>query len=225
MTDFYKECMNTAVIRNPEFLDLLNQYSDLVQSINVEQVRNIPTHLAHSNDFVSEEYMKSIVYAGRTHAGYPEECYGFELSADRLHMDNNAEWLRVSRENERINNDIVNYLGAHRRALSMVYPPGGFIGWHNNANASGYNVIFTWSSEGEGEWQHIDPVTKEHVRIPDVKGWQCKYGYYGSYNEMNRVLYHAASTNCLRATIGFVFDANESGKSMAEMVIEEIETV
>ena len=125
---------------------------------------------------------------------------------------------------EELVNEVCMFLGAHRKALSMVYPPGGFIGWHNNANAGGYNIIFTWSEKGDGQWEHIDPITKEHVVIPDVEGWQCKYGYYGTYDEYDKILYHAARTNCLRSTIAFVFNSDETGKRMAEHVVEEIQT-
>ena len=61
--------------------------------------------------------------------------------------------------------------------------------------------------------------------IKDVPGWQCKYSYYGSYDDgLDKVLYHCAHTNCLRVTFAFVFNRDVTGRRMAEMLIEEIET-
>jgi hypothetical protein len=127
---------------------------------------------------------------------------------------------------ERINNfkaNLITELGVRYNALFAIYPPGGYISWHNNQNAPGYNVLLTWSENGDGYWEHLDPKTNKIERINDVPGWQCKYGYYGTYEEgMDNVLYHAAATNCWRATIAFVFDKNEGGRMMSEMLIEEI---
>ena len=48
-----------------------------------------------------------------------------------------------------------------------MYPPGGYISWHNNANASAYNLIFTWSETGDGYFKYIDGETKEEIVIKD----------------------------------------------------------
>ena len=66
---------------------------------------------------------------------------------------------------------------------------------------------------------------KQMVRIDDVPGWQCKYGYYGSYIEgKEKVLYHAAATNCWRMTIAFVFNKEEGGRKMSEMLVEDLQS-
>ena len=221
--DFHKECMNTAVIRNEDILELLNEYSDHVKGLDLDRV-SIPSWDEDPDWYTSQDYCKQIMYRGREHPGYPEASLGFEVKAQAFRYDNLEDQIAIAQKSEQLVDDVCMFLGAHRKALSMVYPPGGFIGWHNNANAAGYNIIFTWSSEGDGQWEHIDPVTKEHVVIPDVKGWQCKYGYYGTYDEPDKVLYHAARTNCLRSTIAFVFNGDETGKRMAEHVTDEIDT-
>lgn len=221
--DFYAEPMNTAIIRNEEFLDLLNEYSDLVQTIDIDKVGNYNKD-DDADWYTGDDYRKQIIYKGREHFGYPESSMGFELRAEHFRYADIDKQVELAGKGEQLVDDVCIYLGAHRKALSMVYPPKGYIGWHNNANAPGFNIIFTWSESGDGQWEHIDPKTKEHVVIPDVKGWQCKYGYYGTYEEPDRLLYHAAKTNCLRTTIAFVFNGDERGKAMAENVIEEIET-
>ena len=75
-------------------------------------------------------------------------------------------------------------------ALSTLYPPDGFIGWHNNANAAAFNLIFTWSEKGDGWFKYIEPTSKEVITISDVQGWQLKAGYFGAYGSGD-VVYHA----------------------------------
>jgi hypothetical protein len=223
--DFHAEAMNTATIRNTELLDILNRHVDIARKVDIKKVRTPEMEHVDMKEWVSKEYLDKIVYDYRDHSGYPRMLYGFELAADKFRYDDIATEAEITKEYEEVCEELTSFLGVHRRALSCVYPPGGFISWHNNANASGYNVIFTWSENGDGQWEHIDPITKEHVIIKDVPGWQCKYGYYGSYDDgLDKVLYHCAHTNCLRMTFGFVFNRDESGKRMAEMLIEEIET-
>ena len=224
MMDFHKECMNTATIRNEELLKILNNISELIKSIDLENVRNYPKDEIVEN-WVSEDYLNTILRQGRDHVGFPEMIRGFQLAPEHFSYTDLSRQIQICKEAEKNTNDLCSWTGAHRRALSCVYPPGGFISWHNNHNASGYNVLFTWSDTGEGQWEHIDPVSKEHVIIKDIPGWQCKYGYYGSWDDgPEKLLYHAARTECLRTTVAFVFNRDESGKRMAEMLIEEIET-
>jgi hypothetical protein len=223
MIDLHKEPMNTAVIRDPELIGILEEYSDLVQSIDLSTVEYDKTDLANKH-LVSEEYRKRITAMGRGHDGFPEKIVGFDLGLDKFRCKSRDEFMRVSQSSEDISTRLHAVLGTRNRALSCVYPPGGLISWHNNANAPGFNIIFTWSEKGEGYWEHLDPNTGKIVRIPDVAGWQCKYGYFGHYDQFDRVLYHAAYTECLRTTVAFVFNGDSSGKNMAEMLIEEIET-
>lgn len=94
-------------------------------------------------------------------------------------------------------------LGVQFSALSQLYPPSGFIGWHTNENASAYNLIFTYSETGDGYFEYIDPKSKEKIRVQDKKGWNCKAGYFGSSYESDRIVYHCAATNCWRMTLSF----------------------
>ena len=104
-----------------------------------------------------------------------------------------------------------------------MYPPKGFISWHNNANASAYNLIFTWSETGDGYFKYIDGYTGDEIVIPDKKGWQCKAGYFGAYNEEpEKLVYHTASTDCWRITVSYIFNREEMSLGLQEDVIEEI---
>lgn len=61
------------------------------------------------------------------------------------------------------------------------------------------------------------------VVIPDVKGWQCKAGYFGAYEDpQEQLVYHSARTNCLRMTVAFVLDRSEMSSGLQDWIIEDI---
>lgn len=219
---YFDNCMNDVKIENEEFLEILGKLeefvkSDVVRNIKMEGEKEI------AEDWVGEEYRKHIIEKGYAHDGFPECAKSRNLQVGQFNLGNGEDDLFVTKKVTELNHELQSFLGVRNNALFMIYPPGGFIGWHNNQNASGYNVILTWSEEGDGYWQHIDPVTNELVTIPDVKGWQCKSGYYGSYEDgMDKVVYHCAATNCWRMTVAFVYNRGESGKYMAEMMLDDI---
>lgn len=215
--------MHPVPIVNEELKGILDKISVLTQQVEFDKVRQIPRNET-ADEWCNEQYRKHIMSKGAAHDGYPEMLLGCNIEPGKFIYDDKSEQFRLCEEMERSIEELGSWSGARNRALTAIYPPGGFIGWHNNANASGYNVLFTWSLEGDGQWEHIDPTTGEHVIIPDVKGWQCKFGYYGSYREPDKILYHSARTNCLRATVAFVFNGDDRGRQMSEMLIEEIQT-
>ena len=164
---------------------------------------------------------------GNRHDGFPEKClaYSFTLGQMVWNADCSAELMRET--SNRIN-DYKSSLQAtynlKKNALFSVYPKGGYISWHNNANASAYNFIFTYSETGDGWWQHWDMKQNKLVEIPDKKGWQCKAGYFGAYSEeKERLVYHAARTfNSRRMTVAFTLDRTEMSQGLQEWIIEDI---
>jgi hypothetical protein len=213
--------MKPKEIVNEELQGILLGLSDIIETIDISKIRQIPRDET-ADEWCGEEFRKHIINKGTSHDGFPDMLLGTNLEYGKFCYDGENRVDIVQRMESHVT-DLCTWSGAHRRALTAVYPPGGFISWHNNANAPGYNVLFTWSQEGDGQWEHVDPDTREHIVIPDKKGWQCKFGYYGTYQEPESLLYHCARTNCLRATVAFVFNADDRGKSMAEMLLEEIQ--
>lgn len=219
---YFKDCINDIKILNEDFFEVLDKLEEFAKS---DAVRNLKTEgdREKAEDWVGEEYRKHIIEKGYAHDGYPEKSKSKNLWVGEFRNGSTEEDIQMTKKVTELNNELQSFLGVRNNALFMIYPPGGFISWHNNQNASGYNVILTWSEEGDGYWQHVDPVTKELVTIPDVKGWQCKSGYYGSYEDgMDKVVYHAAATNCWRMTVAFVYNRSQAGKQMAEMMLEDI---
>lgn len=215
--------MKSVNIVNEEVLSILNEFKDLWwdKRNNLDQYasRYCPKEWNLDRDqFINEDYKNKIVTMGHMHEGFPETMKGWGLKWPQEIVNRNFSEKYVD-----LNAKFQTVLGTKHNSLCAVYPPGGYIAWHTNANASAYNVIFTWSENGDGYWKHIDPHTKEEVTIPDVPGWQCKAGYFGSYDDKPEdLVYHMASTDCWRMTIGYIFDREHV--QYWKDVIEEIET-
>jgi len=92
---------------------------------------------------------------------------------------------------------------------------------NNNWNASGYNILLSYSPTGNGFFRYMDPLTKEIVTMEDKPGWTCKVGYYGRGREPDKVYYHCAGSYEPRITLGFVVPHLEIWRSMIEDISEE----
>jgi len=150
---------------------------------------------------------------GGHHDGYPEDAMSYEMREPKPH--------HLSKKVLELTGRLQTVVSTRYNALCCVYPPGGFIAWHNNANASSYNLILTWSEKGDGWFKYVDPRTNETVTVPDVPGWQAKAFFFGCYADgPENLVYHAASTDCWRMTVSYMFDRDH--KEFWEDVIEEL---
>lgn len=155
---------------------------------------------------------------------HPIESFGFPRSSFMANTSN------LSRETDsKFFYDIVgkkitrlqNTVGSSRNALCALYPDGGYIGWHHNGNAPGYNILFSYSQDGDGYFKYYDREKDEIVYMHDKPGWNVKCGYYPSEKtEPNRVYWHAAATKKARLSIAFVIPDRKIWFSMLEYVSE-----
>jgi hypothetical protein len=229
--------MRDVPINNPEVLELLNSF--LWFPNNIKEVeknvlltgRNLTGKKSTYKYWTGEHYLKEVKDLGKEHNGFPVSSKMFNLKTDQANWNHNNNDNFVSSVNKiadvynKANNDLSSYFNARHNALCVLYPPGGWISWHNNANASAYNLIFTWSETGDGFFKYVDGRTKEIVTLKDKPGWQCKAGYFGSYRESEEnLVYHSAGTECYRFTVSFIFAGgkHEMSKEFQEMVIEDI---
>jgi hypothetical protein len=224
------DMMTSVEIRNEELLEILNGSLDFFKTVPFDMGHNTSQKdVERREEYCSDEYFNHIKKMWNAHDGFPEMLCGVAFEGGgppniKSETPNIAELMGNYQD---IAYRINEWAGAKRNALFAVYPPGGYISWHNNANCAAYNVLFTWSEEGKGRWKHWDPKKKEIVVIEDKPGWQCKMGYYGCYESSadgREIVYHMAETECLRATVAFIFNVDETGKKMAEMLLEEIQT-
>lgn len=212
-------------LQNPDFLAIINEYKDfLLHRDDGDDVPYAAKHMRirHPNekpeDWLSDQYLQDLISQGQGHCGFPRILKGFE----GLKWDDEINGIpEIKDKTKKLNSDLIEFLSCRNNALNALYPPGGFISWHNNANAQGYNIIITYSETGEGWFDYWDMDKKERVRIQDKPGWQAKMTYFGPYDSPDKLCYHAAYTDCYRLTIAFVFaEANE----FWEEVIEDLES-
>lgn len=213
-------------IQNSEFLDILNEYKDVLMQRDTpdgdpQVAREMPISHKDQTDaekWVGDQYMHEIISMGDKHDGFPKVLKGF---TGLKHETDDTRGKVIKDASRTLNSKMLEFLSARNNALNACYPPGGFISWHNNANAPGFNIICTWSETGEGWFDYWDLDKKERVRIPDHPGWQAKMTYFGPYWKPDDLCYHAAYTDCYRITVAFVF---AEADNFWEEVIEDIET-
>lgn len=214
-------------LRNSEFIAILDEYKNVLLKRDhpnddplVKKTIAVMHEDEKAEDWVSDQYLKEIMKAGTGHDGYPRILKGHSpLKYEEAHSNQGKEIKEASRT---LNTKLIEFLSCRNNALNACYPPGGFISWHNNANAPGYNIIITYSEDGNGWFDYWDHEKKERVRIQDVPGWQAKMTYFGPYyGDPDQLCYHAAYTDCYRITVAFVFaEADE----FWEEVIQDLET-
>lgn len=146
--------------------------------------------------------------------GFPEDTYGCDFMFK--HPRNYDAPL------QKLNDDLITFFGGRNNAVMMYYPKGGYMSWHHNANASGLNILLSWSKDGKGFFRYQDPITKEVITVRDTPGWTVKAGYYGKLNELDKLYWHCASAkNEERLTLGYIVPHRGLWESMLESIEED----
>lgn len=195
-------------IKNSAVLDMLEDFRYTYRELYQPELTNncLFDEMKGKADFyTSEDEMYRYIDMGEDHDGSPESSVCYAIKPQHYNGTHPEEYRKTWNQ---LNDTMKTELGVQTSALSTLYPPGGFIGWHTNANAAAFNLIFTWSEKGDGWWKHVDPKTGEVITIPDKEGWQLKAGQFGSHGSGNVVL-HAAKTNCFRITLGYMLGHDE----------------
>lgn len=232
-----EEKMRKIPIRNPELIAILDDFVSL-RTENPEAFErwmhvSCKDHSTNRHWWTGDEYLREIISQGNRHEGFPDYMYGYEFRVNnKKHRFFENEFPETQEEAKwrtnfiqklgRSNDAIMNFLGTRNNALTAIYPPGGFISWHNNANACAYNFIFSYSETGDGGFSYWDVDKQEVVFMQDEPGWQLKAGYFGHYGEPERLMYHKAESDCWRHTISFCFNEQDVSAEYREQVIDEI---
>lgn len=211
--------MKEILLNNSELKSLLYGFSDWfyrqdLSAFKEESMKNDPNFYC-----VTDEYLDSLIQKDYGHIGFPEEMRGLEISEESL---DKPEFFYFRDPIRKVLFDITSFIGARNNALTAFYPKDGYIGWHTNWNASGYNLIFSYSEEGNGFFKYLDPETKEIVKMIDpATKWTCKAGYFGNYNEKLNHFWHAAESNgSTRLTFSYIIP----DEYMWSEAIDEIES-
>lgn len=210
-------------INNPEILQSLNKFLWFYDERNKEISKcRLWCNSKEREHYTGDKHRDSIMSRGSIHNGFPENGNYYSFKTDHKNSSK-ALTTKVIENYTTFNEELQVKLCTRGNGLCAMYPPKGFISWHNNANASAYNLIFTWSETGDGYFKYIDGYTGKEITIQDRKGWQCKAGYFGAYDEEpEKLLYHSASTDCWRITVAYLFNRKEISIGLQEDVIEEI---
>ena len=199
--------MNTIQIRNKDLINLLNDYSNWFEGVNRSLIK-VRGERDDNEYYTSDKYLKKI--DKKNHEGFPEKTHGIDL----VFCDSTDNEIR--KRIRKIDLDFNSILGSKHCAVKMYYPAGGYMGWHNNHNASGYNILFSYTKNGNGFFRYK---TDKTYTMHDKPGWTAKVGYYGNNKEPDKLFWHCARAYEDRLTLGFVIP----DRSFWEMMIEDIE--
>jgi hypothetical protein len=206
--------MKEILIKNQEILTRLNGFTDTFKKAD-ESLIPIDFKRAHEGNqkyAVSDKYLEVML---RECKGPPAMLKGGDIGAWKGDPDRPTPkvWEDI---HDDVTHDFTRELGAQQNALICYYPPGGFIGWHDNHDVPGYTLLFNWSEGGNGFYRYRDCETHEVVTIKDRPGWSCKTGYYG---EGPLSTFHCAAAYEPRWSIAFYL----RNKELRDDLIEEIQ--
>ena len=213
--------MQTYQIRNKELIAILDRFMSVLLSVDRSKFPYGPNgqnKMPQGGEFTAdylcgEEYLKHM--QSKKVDGFPEITKGVDL----------GQWqppqpeLRAALK--KLDEELIAWSGSRNNAVKMLYPKGGYMGWHHNANASGRNLLLSWSKEGKGYFRYQDPITKEIVTMYDTPGWTCKAGYYGRFDEPEKIYWHCAWAEPEeRFTLGYIIPHDGLWQDM----IDDIQT-
>jgi hypothetical protein len=211
--------MRKISLKSPTVLAELNQFSDWFfgeYDYSVLDGKRFVSENAPCAETAQNKFLQTMLDMGDDHDGFPPSMRAHELTEFSGKQEYDPELVeRV----DRLVFGMEKELCVNRNALAVYYPADGYIGWHTNWNVSGYNILFTYSLTGDGEFKYLNTETNEIVTIPDQKGWTAKVGYYGSQNNPTKHCWHAATTNSPRLTFAYMV----KDKSFWEMTIDDLE--
>lgn len=189
-------------IKNQNVLALLEDFRYTYRELYQPEETNallFERMLGKADYYTGKRFMQVIIDEGEEHDGAANTSVCYPIKPEHYFGTHPEEYGKTWRN---LDAQFKEELGVRCSALSTLYPPQGFIGWHNNANASEHNLIFTWSENGDGWFRFIEPSTGEIITVQDEPGWNLKAGYFGAYGSED-VVYHCARTECWRMTLSY----------------------
>lgn len=203
--------MRKIEINNPDLKNILGTFLPVLLAVD----RSGFPYKQGSDPLTTPEYACSKEYLlhmqGKKVDGFPEKTRGVDL------MKYTTPYQSVKDALKKLDTELIAWSGCRNNAVKMLYPKGGFMGWHHNANAAGYNILLSWSEKGLGFFRYQDPITKEIITMQDTPGWTCKVGYYGRFDEPDKTYWHCASAEHEeRFTLGYIIPHEGMWNDMAE---------
>ncbi len=211
--------MKSIELKNDRLKTLLSSTIELFYNDTIRQVskrcKEKKDDLIKDHDARSDEYLMKAFTLNAADYGWPRALRGTGFS-DMMHLIPNSKYTDGI---AKITSRIGKFLGTPNQALTMYYPEDGYIGWHHNGNASGYNILMTHSMDGEGGFSFWDYKSKSIMTIPDKIGWSVKVGYYPDLKaEPGRIYWHMAKTKNPRISIAWVLNQKIMWKNMIDEI-------
>ena len=121
------------------------------------------------------------------------------------------------KRNVALDDALLREVGVLRTPLKAIYAPDHYLGWHDNRDLPGWNILFCWSDDAaKGYWRHVDPDTGRIVTVRDTPGWSVKANFYGR-DEGQRLKHCAAANGSWRCTLAYVVES----KAMWADIVDE----
>ena len=195
--------MKVVSLNHPDLRQILDDFSgwffkqdltELENSMSEDSKKRINDPSGHT----TLDYLKQVLPIPEQY-GFPKSSYGVEMM-----LGVGVCPTKFVRKAKDTNDALMEFFGARNNALQMYYPAGGYIGWHNNGNAHGYNIILSCNPEGDGEFEHYDHINNKLNVYKDEKNWNVKAGYFGNFKEPDKLFWHCARTRSPRLTFSYV---------------------
>ena len=205
--------MKTIQIKNNDLKNILGKFLPVL--LAVDRSKFPYGQSSKEKDPITPEYACGNEYLTHMQSkkvdGFPEKTYGVDLMKFTTPFQSVRDALKT------LDTELLAWSGSRNNAVKMLYPKGGYMGWHHNANAAGYNILLSWSEKGMGFFRYQDPITKEIITMQDTPGWTCKVGYYGSWTEPDKIYWHCASAEHEeRFTLGYIIPHEGMWQDMTE---------
>lgn len=210
-----------------EYLTILKKIEKIIPNIASSEVHIKPKGISEqeiSNDYaISNDFLfKLINSSGKWHSGMPGWLKSKDWNEGILKKDEGNYIITCFG----LFKELGKKLMCRRTALSTLYQPGGYIGWHHNANVPGRNILFSWSENGDGIFRLYNDKLKNFEEYPDSPGWNVKSLKFYSHIEAEKTgfSWHSMSTNCLRFSVAFLLtdDSWEDGDQVNEVLKEDV---
>lgn len=211
--------MKFIPLKNQRLKKLLSSITDVLYTPNYKKIIGVTKDrkddLQPNTYGCSDEYLKKAFKLDISEYGFPRSCLGLGMK------EITPQTLKIIEPISKTVDRIGLFLGTPTNALVMAYPDKGYIGWHHNGNAPGFNILMTYSEDGNGWFKYWDREKQEIVTMQDEPGWTCKVGYYPSQrNEKDKVYWHCAQTEKQRISVAWVINHRPMWENMIDSITD-----
>ena len=211
-----------------DFEILLDTYKDFIYQAAMKNPNARGSADKDPEDkWIGLEYLKEYLSTDKG-AGGPKYCHLYmpkhnekqdpEILEKAMEIDNTCKLKLGNSPAGRI------YADFWGNGAAQYYPPDGYMSWHDNFNAPGWNILFTWSEKGDGFFRWYDIKTGKIETMFDRPGWSAKIGYYGGVddkiNDPENIVPHCCKNYDNRFTFGWMTMKKEIQDQMLENVFE-----